>query len=109
MASPADVRRGDHRTNRVQPEYPYDFSYILDRGRRVVEHPAIRLPDQAAALSVGRHSRILDREPGDADVRSLAHRREEAELLTARIEWHPAGMRDPLIIHIPDFFDDGLG
>jgi len=34
---------------------------------------------------------------------------EDGELLTTRFEWQPIGMPEPLLIGIPEFFDDALG
>jgi Uma2 family endonuclease len=123
MASPADVRRADHRTNRVQPdvfavklidgkrpEYPYDFSDILFIAE--VESSSTRRYHYQTKRPLYLSGGIPEYWIVSPETQTFARWRtggEDAELLTARIEWHPAGMRDPLIIHIPEFFDDALG
>jgi Uma2 family endonuclease len=34
---------------------------------------------------------------------------DRGELLTARLEWQPAGMDKPFVLDLPEFFDEALG
>jgi Uma2 family endonuclease len=121
--SPADVRRDDRRRNRVQPDV---FVVRLTEGRRPaypfqladlllvveVESPSNVAYDYQTKRRLYLASGIPEYWIVNADARTVARWRgtaDDADLLTTRLEWHPAGMSDPLIIGIPEFFDDALG
>jgi Uma2 family endonuclease len=84
FSSPSDVRRGDRRRNRVQPDV---FVVRLVDGKRPawIANPVAR--------TFARWRGVVD--PG--------------ELLAARLEWQPAGMPEPFVLSIPEFFEDALG
>jgi Uma2 family endonuclease len=120
--SPSDVRRGDRRRNRVQPDvfvvrlvdgkrppYPYAMSDLL---------LAVEVPSPSDPLYDYHVKRELYLANGvdeywvlNAEARNLSRWRGAAdpgEVLSARVAWHPAGMARPLVIDLPAFFDEAL-
>jgi Uma2 family endonuclease len=123
LASPADVRRGDRHKNRVQPDvfavrlmasgrppYPFEQSDLLLAVE--VESPGNREYDYHTKRKLYLSNGIPEYWIVSPDTRTFARWRasgDAAELLTDRIEWQPAAMPTPLIIDIPEFFEDALG
>ena len=123
LASPSDVRRADRSRNRVQPDvfvvrlvgdarppYPYDISDLLLAVE--VESPS----NSAYDYQVKRGLYLRDGVPEywivSPEARTFArwrHLDDPAELLTQRIEWQPEGVSLPLVIDLPEFFEDALG
>lgn len=123
FASPSDVRRGDRRTNRVQPDV---FAIRLTAGARPAypfEQSDLLLAVEVESLSNREYDYHTKRKLYLAngvpeywivspETRTFARWRapgDVAELLTDRLEWRPAGMRSPFAIDIAEFFDDALG
>ena len=123
MHSPSDVRRPDRTKNRVQPDV---FVVTLRDGRRP-SYP-FELVDLLLAIEVASPSnpeydyqtkRELYLGNGvpeywivDPQARTFVRWRGAAdpgELLAQRIEWQPAGLDAPLVIDLPEFFEDALG
>jgi Uma2 family endonuclease len=123
LHSPADVRRPDPRRNRVQPDvfvvrladnkrppYPFDLTDLLLAVE--VESPSNSAYDYQTKRELYLSSGVPEYWIVSASARTFARWRtgpDTAELLTARLEWHPNGMASPLIIDLPEFFDDALG
>jgi Uma2 family endonuclease len=123
LQSPADVRREDRRRNRVQPDvfvirltegqrpsYPYDLSDLLLAVE--VESPSNLAYDHHTKRRLYLASGIPEYWIVSPDARTFARWRassDTGELLTTRLEWQPVGMPNPLVIDIPDVFDDALG
>ena len=122
MISPSDVRRGDRTKNRVQPDvfvlrlvdgkrppYPYAMSDLL----LAVEVPS---PTDPAYDYQTKRELYLANGVGEywvlnAEARNLSRWRGAAdpgEVLSARVEWDPAGMAAPLVIDLPAFFDEAV-
>ena len=121
--SPADVRRGDHRRNRLQPDvfvvrlidnkrpaYPFDLGDLLLAAE--VESPSNPEYDYHTKRKLYLTAGIPEYWIVSPVARTFARWRSGAdpgELLTTRLEWHPAGMTEPFMVDIPEFFDDALG
>lgn len=123
LISPADVRRGDPKRNRVQPDV---FAVRLDGGARP-SYP-FTLSDLLLAVEVESPSNpfydhqtkrelYLTHGVPEYWIVSPAARTfirwstlsDPGETLTARLEWQPPGMTAPLVIDLPEFFDEALG
>jgi Uma2 family endonuclease len=122
VISPSDVRRGDRKRNRVQPDvfvvrladarwppYPFDLSDLL----LAVEVPSPS--DPAYDYQTKRELYLSNGVPEywvlNADARNVSRWRGAAdpgEVLSARLEWNPAGMPEPLVIDLPAFFEDAV-
>jgi len=120
--SPSDVRRGDRRRNRVQPDvfvvrlvdggrarYPFEMSALL----LAVEVPSPS--DPAYDYHTKRELYLANGVPEywvlNAEARNLSRWRgvaDPGEVLSARVEWHPDGMAAPLVIDLPAFFDEAV-
>ena len=123
LHSPADVRRKDRRRNRVQPDvfvvrltegqrppYPFDLSDLLLAVE--VESPSNAAYDYQTKRRLYLSSGVPEYWIVSPEARTFARwrgPRDDAELLTTRLEWNVAGMAEPLVIDIPAFFDDALG
>ena len=121
--SPSDVRREDRRRNRVQPDifvvrladnvrppYPFDLSDLLLAVE--VESPSNSAYDYQVKRELYLRGSVPEYWIVSPEARTFARWRradDPAELLTQRIEWHPAGVAEPLIIDLPEFFEDALG
>ena len=123
VISPADVHREDRRRNRVQPDI---FVVPVIAGKR----PAwpVDLGDLLLAVEVVSPSnprydyqtkRKLYLEGGvpeywivNPDPRTIARWSrvgDPGEILSQRLVWHPAGMANPFVVELPDFFTQALG
>lgn len=123
IRSPADVRRDDHTRNRVQPDifvvrlndgrrppYPFDLTDLLLAVE--VESPSNSAYDYQIKRRLYLTSGIPEYWLVSPESRTIARwrgPRDDADLLTTRLEWHLAGMPDALLISIPEFFDEALG
>ena len=122
LFSPADVRKGDRNRNRVQPDvfvvryaegkrptYPYSLSDLMlvieveSPGNPLLDYQVKRelylaqgVPEYWIAKA---EARVVSRWRGTSDA---------GEVLTARIDWHPAGMPAPLVIDLPALFAEAL-
>jgi len=121
--SPADVRRGDRRRNRVQPDvfvvrlidnkrppYPFDLADLLLAAQ--VESPSNPQHDYQTKRNLYLSAGVPEYWIANPITRTFARWRaktDPGELLATRFEWHPAGMAEPFVVDIPDFFDDALG
>jgi Uma2 family endonuclease len=122
LVSPADVRRGHRSRNRVQPDvfvvllvdgkrplYPYDLSDLLlaaevpSPGNPAYDYPEKRGLYLRQGIDeywiVNGEAWNVSRWRGAADP---------DEVLSERLEWHPAGTSSPLVVQLPSFFDDAV-
>lgn len=120
LFSPADVRRGDTTRNRVQPDvfvvrlvegrqppYPYALGDLMlaievqSPGNPLLDYQIKRELYLSGGVSeywiVNPEARIVSRWRGSADPGSV---------FSASITWHPAGMAAPLVIGLPELFDE---
>ena len=120
--SPSDIRRGDRSRNRVQPDL---FVVRLD-GRALPAAPFgfadVLLAVEVASPSNLRYDyhtkRTLYLQGGvpeywvvNLDARNISRWRTMADpgaVLSRQIEWHPAGIAEPLIIDIEELFREAL-
>jgi Uma2 family endonuclease len=123
VISPADVRRGDRRRNRVQPDvfvvrvtdakrpaYPFSLSDLL---------LAVEVESPGASSYDYQTKRVLYMDEGipeywivDPHARTIARWRgseEPGEILSRELVWQPEGMREPLVLDLADFFAQALG
>jgi len=73
----------------TDPAYDYQTKRELYLGNGVPEYWIL----SSAARTVARWRGVAD----------------AGELLTARLEWQPAGMAEPFVLDLREFFDDALG
>jgi Uma2 family endonuclease len=122
MISPSDVRRGDRTRNRVQPDgfvvrliggkrapYPYALSDLL----LAVEVPSPGNPayDYHTKRGLYLRSGVAEYWVVNGEARNVSRWRgttDPGEVLSERLEWHPAGMPEPLVIDLPAFFADAV-
>jgi Uma2 family endonuclease len=123
MTSPSDVWRDDRKRNRIQPDvyavslvdgkqpdYPYHLECVLLAIE--VESPSNAAYDYQTKRRLYLANGVPEYWIVSTDARTFARWRgagDEGELLSNRIEWQPEGMSGPLVIDIPEFFDDALG
>jgi len=121
--SPSDVRKGDYTKNRVQPdlfvvrlrdgripEFPFAMSEVLLAVE--VESPSNKAYDYQTKRELYLRNGVPEYWVVSPDARTFTRFRsldDPAELLTSRIEWRPDGMSLPLVIDLPEFFDDAFG
>ena len=119
IVSPSDVRRPDRARNRVQPDvfvvrlvdgqrpqYPYDFSDLLLAVE--VPTPGNQAYDYHVKRGLYLASGVGEYWVVNAEARNVSRWRgvaDPGDVLSERLEWHPAGMPSPLVIHLPSFFD----
>ena len=122
VVSPSDVRRGDRTRNRVQPDvyvmrlsdgkrpdYPYELHDLL----LVVEVASPSNPrldyqikrDLYLRENVGEYWII---HPDALNVSRWRGRDDPGEVLSKVIEWHPAGMSQPLVLDLEEFFTEAF-
>ncbi len=122
LISPSDVRRGDHTRNRVQPDvfvvrlvdgklppYPFAMSDLL----LAVEVPSPSDPtyDYQTKRTLYAANGIPEYWVLNGEARNLSRWRGAAdpgEVLSARVEWQPTGMPEPLVLDVPRFFDEAI-
>lgn len=119
IVSPSDVRRGDRRRNRVQPDvfviaraagqrppYPYALHDLLlavevvSPGSHLLDYQVKR--DLFLREGVGEYWVV---NPDARNVSRWRGRDDPGEVLSREIRWHPEGMASPLAIDLPRFFD----
>jgi Uma2 family endonuclease len=122
VISPADVRRGDRRRNRVQPDvfvvrvtdakrpaYPFSLSDLL---------LAVEVESPGASSYDYQTKRVLYMDAGipeywivDPHARTIVRWRgseEPGEIMSRELVWQPEGMREPLVLDLADFFAQAL-
>jgi Uma2 family endonuclease len=122
LISPSDVRRGDRTRNRVQPDvfvvrladtqlprYPFAMSDLL----LAVEVPSPNDPsyDYQTKRALYMANGIPEYWVLNAEARNLSRWRGAAdpgEVLSARVEWQPAGMPEPFVLELQRFFDEAV-
>ena len=122
LFSPADIRREDRARNRVQPDL---FVHRLTDGVRPPYPFALTdllLAVEVASPSNARYDYHTKRElylaagvpeywVVSADARNISRwqgRDDPGEVLSRVIEWHPAGMAEPLVFDIDEMFEEAL-
>jgi Uma2 family endonuclease len=123
ITSPSDIRRGDRRKNRVQPDvyavklvdgkrptYPFDLADVL----LAVEVLSASNPkyDYQTKRRLYLRGGIPEYWIVDPEAQTFARWRgasDSGELVTERIEWQPSGLEASLVIDLPTFFEDALG
>jgi Uma2 family endonuclease len=123
ILSPSDVRRDDRRRNRVQPDifvvrltengrpsYPFDLRDLLLAVE--VESPGNSAYDYQIKRNLYLDAGVPEYWIVRPEARTAARWRgpaEPAELITGQLEWQPAGMGAPLVVYLPEFFEDAFG
>ncbi|MEP6780003.1 MAG: Uma2 family endonuclease [Gemmatimonadaceae bacterium] len=118
MMSPSDVRRGDRTRNRIQPDiyvvrltegarpqYPYDVRDLL-LAIEVLSPGSARLDKQTKRElylreGVGEYWMV---DPKALTVSRWSGIDDAGEILSKELRWHPAGMKEPLVLNLPEFF-----
>ena len=122
MVSPADVRRGDRRRNRVQPDvfvvrlrdgqrpaYPYELHDLLlavevvSPGNPLLDYQVKR--DLYLREGVGEYWVI---NPDARNVSRWSGAADPGEVLSTTLRWQPQGMDEALVIDLPTFFEDAF-
>ena len=122
MISPADVRRGDRKRNRVQPDvfvvrvtdgkrpaYPYELHDLLLAVE--VVSPSNPTLDYQVKRELYLREEVGEYWVINPEVRNISRwkgRDDPGEVLSKRIEWHPAGMNLPFVLDVRDFFNDSF-
>lgn len=123
IVSPSDVRREDRRENRIQPDV---FAVKLVEGKRPAYPFDLRdvlLPVEVLSPSNPKYDYQTKRQlyfragipeywiidPGAQTFARWRGAADPGELLTERIQWQPGGLEVPLVIELPEFFEDALG
>ena len=122
IISPADVRRGDRTRNRVQPDvfvvrvtdgrrptYPYDLGDVLLAVEIASPHnPGL---DYQVKRDLYLRSGVAEYWVMNVDARNVSRwpgHADPGDLLSERIEWHPAGMARPFVLELQEFFDSAF-
>jgi Uma2 family endonuclease len=119
MVSPSDVRRGDRRRNRVQPDvfvirkvdgrrppYPYELHDLLlavevvSPGNPLLDYQVKR--DLYLRECVGEYWVI---NPGARNVSRWRGRDDPGEVLSKTVSWQPEGMSVPFVVDLAGFFE----
>ena len=122
VISPSDVRRGDRSRNRVQPDVfvvrladaklpPYPFAMPDLLLAVEVPSPNEGLYDYHTKRKLYVASGVAEYWVLNGETRNLSRWRGAAdpgELLSGRVEWHPPGMPEPLVLDLPRFFDEAV-
>ena len=122
MISPADVRKGDRRRNRVQPDvfavrlvdgsrppYPYGLADLLLAIE--VESPSNPLYDYHVKRALYLSNGVPEYWVVNTEARVVSRWRsgdERGDVLSRGIDWHAPGMATPLTMDLPDLFRDAL-
>jgi Uma2 family endonuclease len=122
LFSPADVRVDDRTRNRVQPDvfavrlangkrppYPYALADLLLAIE--VESPSNPLLDYQVKRELYLAKGVPEYWFANAEARVVSRWRgphDPGEVFSKRIEWHPAGMPEPLVIELPQLFEIAL-
>jgi Uma2 family endonuclease len=119
MVSPSDVRRGDRRRNRVQPDvfvirkvdgkrpdYPYELHDLL-LAIEVVS-PSNPLLDYQVKRDLYLREGVGEYWVLSTDARNISRwrgRDDPGDVLSKEIVWHPAGLSHPFALDLPSFFN----
>jgi Uma2 family endonuclease len=122
IVSPADVRRGDRKRNRVQPDvfvvrltdgqrpaYPYNLHELLlaveivSPSNPLLDYQVKR--DLYLREGVGEYWVI---NPDALNVSRWRGRDEPGEVLSRSIDWHPEGMSEPFVLDLAEFFAEAF-
>ena len=122
LVSPADVRRGDHRRNRVQPDilvvrltegkrpsYPYDLRDLLLAVE--VVSPRNPLLDYQVKRDLYLREGVTEYWVINPDARNVSrwHGRDDpGEVLSKEVVWDLEGMPAPFVLDLAAFFTDAL-
>ena len=122
MFSPADVRRGDRTRNRVQPDlfvvrltegtrpaYPFELSDLLLTIEAV--SPSNPRYDYQTKRKLYLQNGVPEYWVVNPDARNISRwlgRDDPGEVLSHAISWHPAAMAEPLVIDIPELFEEAI-
>jgi Uma2 family endonuclease len=122
IISPSDVRRGDRTRNRVQPDvfvvrlidgkrapYPYEMSDLLLAVE--VSSPSSPAYDYQTKRGLYLVDGVGEYWVMNGEARNVSRWRgvaDPGEVLSERLEWHPAGMAASLVITLPGFFDEAV-
>jgi Uma2 family endonuclease len=122
MMSPADVRRGDRKRNRVQPDvfvvrvnegkrpaYPYELHDLLLAVE--VVSPSNPVLDYQVKRELYLREEVGEYWVINPEVRNVSRwkgRDDPGDVLSKRIEWHPAGMNLPFALDLQDFFNESF-
>jgi len=117
--SPSDVRRGDRRRNRVQPDvfvirridgkrpaYPYELHDLLLAVE--VASPSNPLLDYQVKRDLYLREGVGEYWIFNPEARNVSRwrgRDDPGDVLSKVAEWHPAGMPSPFVLDLPTFFD----
>lgn len=120
--SHADVRRGDRTRNRVQPDlfvvrlregkrpvYPYDLGDLLLAIE--VQSPSNPMLDYQIKRELYLANGIPEYWIANPDARVVSRWRnldDPGEVFSQRIEWRLLGKEAPLVIDLPELFDEAL-
>jgi Uma2 family endonuclease len=123
VVSPADVRRGDRRRNRLQPDifvvrvsgssrpaYPFDLADLLLAVE--VESPSNSSYDYQTKRALYMNGGVPEYWIVNPDARTIArwHGTEEpGEIVSRQLVWQPEGMPDAFALDVPEFFAEALG
>jgi Uma2 family endonuclease len=118
MVSPSDVRRGDRRRNRVQPEvfvirkidgkrppYPYELHDLLLAVE--VASPSNPLLDYQVKRDLYLREGVGEYWIFNPEARNVSRwrgRDDPGELLSKEVAWQPDGMPTPFVVDLPHFF-----
>ena len=119
MVLPSDVRRGDRRRNRVQPDvfvirkvdgkrppYPYELHDLLlavevvSPGNPLLDYQVKR--DLYLREGVGEYWVI---NPGARNVSRWRGRDDPGEVLSKTVSWQPEGVSVPFVVDLAGFFE----
>ncbi len=123
LCSPADVRRGDRRRNRVQPDvfavrlvdgkrppYPYGLSDLLLAIE--IESPSNPLLDYQVKRRLYLSAGVPEYWIVNTEARVVSRWRavnDPGDVFSATIEWQAPRIRAPLVIDLPELYHDALG
>jgi len=122
LISPSDVRRGDRTRNRVQPDvfvvrrvdgelprYPFAMADLLLAVE--VSSPNDPLYDYHTKRTLYMANGVPEYWVINPEARNLSrwrHAADPGEVLSAQLEWLPAGMPEPFVLDLPGFFDEAI-
>jgi Uma2 family endonuclease len=123
MISPADVRRGDRRRNRVQPDvfvvrlvngkrppYPYELHDLLLAVE--VSSPSNPLLDYQVKRDLYLREGVGEYWVINPDARNVSRwsgANDPGHVLSREVSWHPRGMAAPLVFNLAEFFASAAG
>ena len=122
LISPSDVWRADRTRNRVQPDvfvvrlvdsklprYPFAMADLLLAVE--VSSPNDPAYDYQTKRALYAANGIPEYWVLNGEAKNLSRWRGSAdpgEVLSARVEWQPAGMPEPFVLDLPRFFDEAI-